>query len=219
MVKSSKSPPVSSDISVELTKHLKLVNYFSDLDTFTDSATESMNRPMIVPTNVPSSTTVIDKKNGVYYVYLHANEVSVKWWTTNINSFTRWVMSLAPTDVVHINQTGNIELLPQILQALVVLDTLCLARKVFVVDHIIETPLFLLVCNDFLIEDFGAIYFTSGIREEVTKGERTILPYIRQLFSRAVTRGLITEAESISVINDNAIVFKTARELRQTTSL
>lgn len=222
MLKPSKTVQKQEPGLEGLFQELGVINYLSDLSSPTP-ALESMNNGdqsvvVTVGKERPPETTVIDKKDGVYYIYLHVDEISVQWWATNINSFTQWIMSLNKNDTIVINQTGTVRFIPSILQALVVLDTMCLARKIFSVDHIIETPLFLLVCDVIMIADTGAISFTNCIDDDnVRKVEQILLPQIRRLYTRAVTKGLLTEGEVNSILNDNAIVFKTARQLRQAT--
>ena len=200
-------------------KRLGIINYFGDIAD-DKAALESLSNPQdnsnCVPSPTPPATTIIDRKDGVYHVYLHSHELTSSWWVTNLNAFTQWAMSLSRNDVVYFNQTGHMPVIPPILQAMVVLDTLCLAQKVFIVDHIIETPLLLLVCNNISIQNTGAISFGNYVADDARKCEQTMLPYMRRLYARAVTRGLLTEEEVASILNDNAIVFKTARQLRQT---
>ena len=219
MQKSKKLSINENLIGVEsINKSLGLINYFSDLD-HNSIATESLNnnidlnKPVCVPVNNTQASTIIDKKDGIYHVYLQTNEVSVGWWTTNINSFTRWALSLNSNDVVHIHQTGNISYFPQIVQIIVVLNTLCLARTVFIVDHIIESPFILLACKEVSIEDLGAVYFTNIIDEDAKKCERILRPLVSQLFNKAVEYKFLTSGEVDSILDDNNIIFKTAREL------
>lgn len=206
------------DVGTESLKRLGIIGYLAG-NAGGETALESLSNPPdanCAPTpDVPPETTVIDKKDGAYHVYFHTGELTSSWWVTNLNAFTQWVMSLNRNDIVYFNMTGNLQIIPPILQALVVIDTLCLAQKVFMVDHIIETPLLLLVCNTIAVEDTGAIVFGNYVSDNAGKCEQSMLPYMRRLYARAVTRGLLTEGEVSSILNDNAIVFKTARELRK----
>ena len=195
------------------------VGYLSDIIKPTVAiesliTTPTSNSVVTMSGGSPPETTVIFKKEGDYHVYFHINELSSAWWGTNLDSFTNWVMTLTSDDTVYFYQTGTVNLLPHTVQALVLLDTLCLAKTVFVVDHIIETPLFLLVCKDLQIEDTGAIAFSSCISDDARKCEQVFRPYLKRLYDRAVNRSLLSVNEAKSVIEDNCIVFKTARELR-----
>lgn len=162
----------------------------------------------------PPDTTIIDFKDGIHHLYFHSGELTTQWWVTNLAAFTEWAMSLTTEDVVHIHQTGRTVFMAWVIQGLQALDVMCPARKVFIVDHLIETPLYLLVCDDIVIEDTGAITFSNCIPDDCRRGEAVLRPYLRRLYDRAVEKGLLTEAEARAVIEDNAIVFKTARELR-----
>ena len=97
---------------------------------------------------------------------------------------------------------------------MIVLDTQCAAKTVFVVDHLIDSPLLLLVAKELVIEDMGAVAFSNCIDHDVKEGEAIFRPYLRRIYDRAVTRGLLTAEEVRSVLEDNTIIFKTAAELR-----
>lgn len=196
------------------------IGYLSN--TVLEGSTETLdltNPRVVTPSQSKElETLVVDRKNGVYHLYFHTDDLSSKdWWTTNIGSFTQWVMSLNKNDIIYINQTGKISYFPSILQALVVLDTICFAQKIFIVDHIIETPFVMFICNKIVIEDTGAIIFSNCIKDNATKCELVNLPYIRRLYERAVLQELLTKEEVNSILDKNAIIFKTARELRHAT--
>jgi hypothetical protein len=160
-------------------------------------------------------TTVIYKKDGDYHVYFNTGEFSASWWGTNISAFTQWAMSLQSEEVVYFYQTGMVAYIPVTVQVMTVLDTLCKAKKIFVVDHMIESPLFLFVCDEVCIEELGAICFRSCVDPTTASiPEKTFLPYLRRLYDRGVARNLLTTEEATAILMDNRIVFKTARELR-----
>jgi hypothetical protein len=212
-------PPKLAPVPPAPVSYPGIAGYLSDIGGGSSAALEALGieggLSGIAPDNQPE-TTVIDKKDGVYHVYFHTGELSTSWCTTNLNAFTQFAMSLTAEDVVYFYQTGSVHFMPSIAQALIVLDTLCLAQKVFVVDHLIETPLLLLVCNKLAVEDTGAITFSSCIPDDHGKAAQIFRPYMSRLYKRAVGAGLLSAAEAKSVIDDNGIVFKTARELRRT---
>jgi len=197
--------------------------YFSDIEVANLTALESLvfnNEPILAPApacgpSSPPDTTVILKKDGVYHVYFHIDELSSSSGCMgNLDAFTQWVMSLNSEDIVYFYQTGCIRLVPNTIQALIVLDTQCLARTIFIIDHIIETPLFLFVCKEHVIESTGAVTFSNSIPDDSNKMNQMCLPYLRYLYTKAVRRGLLTEDEAKSIVDDNAIVFKTASNFR-----
>ena len=215
----SQTQPVPQQTDVRACESLGFFNYFEDITSPVSAGLESLTAPQ--PGNQPQAqespkTTIIDKKDGKYHVYFHTGEVSTSWWETNLNAFTQMMMGLAKEDTVYFYQTGNVFLMPHIVQALIVLDQLCLAQKIFVVDHMIETPLFLMVCNSFLIKETGAIAFSSCIPNDARDGEKIFRPHLNRLYNRAVSCGLLTSGEAAAVLNDDAIVFKTAKQLVQT---
>jgi len=221
MVKPHKVQPVSKPVPPVSVEPLGVINYFADFEK-SGVANESLNQPVSgnpSPTPVsndspPVETTIIDRKNGVYHVYFHTGDLTTHWWGTNLCSFTEWLMSLTKDDVIHIHQTGRTFFMPGIIQGLQALDSLCRAKKVFIVDHMIETPLYMLVCDDIVIEDMGAVIFSNCIPEDVRRNEKILRPYLQRLYARAVDAGMLSESEVESIIEDNAIIFKTARELR-----
>lgn len=194
-------------------------SYIQDADT-TIVATESFDSTLsnITVTDESKSpeTTIIDRKDNDHFLYLHTCEISAAaWWKSNITAFTQWITSLSKNDTIYIYQTGDIWFTPHIIQALVVMDTLCQAKKIFVVDHIIETPHILLVSDELKIEDTGAVYFTLGLNtDDGKRNERILIPQFRRLYKRAISFGLLSETEVNSIFEDNAIIFKTAREMR-----
>jgi hypothetical protein len=197
-------------------------SFFSDvvggaLETLVPLSTDATMMPGIpVQNSVPgqqSDTTVILKKDGNYHVYFHTREVSVG--CGNLDAFTQWIMSLNADDVVYLYQTGATRSMSPIVQSLIVLDTQCLAKTIFVVDHLIESPMFLFVCDEYVIENTGAITFANYVPEDSNKLVKMCIPYMRFLYKRAVDFGLLTADEVDSILDDNAIVFKTARDLRR----
>lgn len=174
----------------------------------------SLGVVMSMDSDAPQTTTII-KKDGAYYVYFHVSELNAAWWGVNLGSFSQWAMSLTELDTIYLFETGNVYYLPMVIQILNVFDTQCKAKKVFVVDHMIDTPLFLLVCDDMCLEDTGAITFRHCVDLDTnSRAERVFLPYLRKLYDRAVARKLLTAEEARAVLEENRIVFKTARELK-----
>jgi hypothetical protein len=205
-------------------ERLGVVGYLGAKPSSTSLALETLASPQAAPQpGLPAlfkndgkaqpETTIILKKDGRYYVYLHVSQLTTDWWVTNLNAFTQWAMSLSAEDVIYLHQNGALNMMPGIVQAMVVLDTLCKARKIFVVDHIIETPVFALISDELEITDTGALTFTSCIRDDARKAEKVFMPYLTRLFARAVKRKLLTADEAKSVLENNAIIFKTARQL------
>lgn len=170
---------------------------------------------IVISESRKQDTSVIYKKEGAYYVYFHISELSSAWWGTNLTAFTLWAMALKPEDKVYFYQTGNVWFLPMAAQILTTLDTHCVAHKVFVVDHLIETPLLMLVCDEVRIEDTACINFTSCIDpDRIEPIERAFVSYLGHLYQRAVDRKMITAEEARAVLNESRILYKTARQLR-----
>ena len=203
-------------------------SYFLDLNAmvaleslsqeFLSSGGKKPESEMNVTVQVSESqpdTTVIYHKDGAYYVYFNAGELAASWWGVNLASFSQWAMSLKPDDVVYFYQTGSIFYIPLWAQILSVLDTQCLAKKIFVVDHMIDTPLFLFICDEVCIDDLGAISFRSCVDlVEASVVEKAFLPYLGKLYERGVAKKLLTDDEAHAIMVDNLIVFKTARQLK-----
>lgn len=158
-------------------------------------------------------TTIIYKKNDIYHVYFHMSELDSNWGV-NLTSFTVWMKSLLESDVIHIHQTGDIWDLTSFVQAIGVFSTECKAKKVFVVDHPIENALCMLVCDDVIITEFGAITFTNTMNIDPSRWDLIYEPYLKSLFSIAVERKYLTSEEVDLVFNNNAIIFKTAKQLK-----
>ena len=158
-------------------------------------------------------TTSIFKKNDGYHVFFHVSELMSNWGD-NLNSFTLWMMSLPETETLYIHQTGDVWYLTGIVQILGTLATDCKARKVFVVDHPIDNALFLLVCDDVVFTEFGALTFTNCMDIDPSKWDLIYMPYLKSLYAKAVEKNYLTAAEADAVFADNAIIFKTAKELR-----
>lgn len=193
----------------------------------TDAALESFNvqnngeghqQRIVAPVaGGPSSgpepdTSIIYKKNDAYHVYFHITEL-VSDWGTNLASFTTWLSSLQETDVVYFNQTGSTDRLVLIVQILGAFATECKAKKIFVVDHPIENALLAVVCDDIMFTSTGSIKFTNNLNIDRNRWDLIYTPYLKSLFAKAVAKGLLTEAEATAVIDDNAIIYKTHKEM------
>ena len=208
-----KTPVVQSSVC----ENVGAIGYLSHLEHAEIPSLENTQlAPQISPSDSPQQkTTEIYKKHGQYHVYIHTDEITPRWFLpANVVSFVQWLMSLKEDDVVFFYQTGKDKMVQEIVQSLVVIDTQCKAKKIFVVDHAVETPLVLFVCDEFVIEDTGAIQFSNCIPDDPKRSEQVFRPYLQRLYSRAVKKGLLTEDEVNSILNDNNIIFKTARELR-----
>lgn len=158
------------------------------------------------------NTTVILKKNDEYHVYFHIFEL-VTDWGVNLTSFSEWLHSLREDETIYLYQTGNVWNITYIVQILGVLASECLAKKIFVVDHPIDNALFLTVCDEVKITPLGAINFSNCLNIDRNKWDLIYLPYLKSLFAKAQEMKLISEAEVEDVIDNNAIVYKTYRQL------
>lgn len=199
---------------------LNITGFHTDLQSRveTDTSLESLRqknaqKPSMGPDGPDQRTTTIYKKNEAYYVYFNICELDSNYGD-NLTSFSLWLMSLSENDKIYIHQTGSIWNLTGLVQIIGILGTECKARKIFVVDHPIENALFLLSCDEVMITEFGALTFSNAMDIDPSKWDLIYMPYIKSLFAKAVERNYISSDEVNAVLNDNAIIFKTARELK-----
>ena len=209
--------------------HLPIVGYFADLDQGqnTAAALEALqNNQTAVPNkkSVPKAgensqapdndTSTIYKKDGAYYAYLNVYDV-VSSWGINTNDFIIWLSTLSADDTVYLSLTGPLPSVSYLAHVLSAIDC-CAAKTIFVVDHLVESALFLAVVKEIDVRRTGAVTFVSGINTDPNKYDAAWLPYLKSLFDRMVGKGLLTQEEATAIVENNAIVCKTYRQLKPT---
>ena len=199
--------------------------YFSDLEAKATPATESFDsmfdQSNVVHFGQPVSASkgcnaiVVLKKDTVYHLYFHANEItSSSYFFSSLDAFTLWLMSLNADDVVHVYQSGSLWMMPMYIQALIAMESQCQAKKIFVLDHMIETPLFMLVCDEVVIESTGAVTFSNCIEDDARNMETICQSFLQHLYEKAVKWGMLTKEEAASILKDNAVIFKLGSQLK-----
>ncbi len=172
-----------------------------------------MGEMVTITTGSDPETTMIYKKDNAYYVYFHFRDLDADWGG-NLTAFQIWLQSLDANDTIYFYQSGQLYHIGYTIQALVAIEQ-CLAMKIFVCDHVVDSPLFLLVCDKMVLGETGAIIFDNAVDpNQPSPMEVVCFPFIRELYERAVARGLLTGDEMVDILNHNKIVYKTARQLR-----
>jgi hypothetical protein len=216
-------PAVSATAKILLPPDV--TSYFNDLETRLTPATESFdslfdqgNTVHFGETVSPASdsnTTVVLKHNDAYHIYFHTYEVSTSpWFGGNLDAFTLWLMSLNADDVIYIYQSGGVYMMPIFIQALIAMESQCPAKKIFVLDHMIETPLFMLVCDEILVESTGAVTFSNCITDDARNMETICQAYLEHLYEKTIKWGMLTKEEVTSILKDNAVIFKLSSQLK-----
>lgn len=159
-----------------------------------------------------ADTSSVYKKDGAYYAYLSVYDV-LGDWGYNTNDFVIWLSTLSAEDTVYFSITGAAPssiYLPLVLSAI----DCCAAKTVFVVNHLVESPLFLAVVKEVDIRPTGAVTFSAGLNVDRNKYDIAWLPYLKSLFDRLVAKNLLTADEMTAILDTNAIIFKTQRQLK-----
>lgn len=157
-------------------------------------------------------TTVIYKKDDAYHVFIKPQDVDAEGGL-NTSSLSTWLMSLSNQDVVYFYCSGRGFYFPSLAQILITIRTQCAARKIFMLDHLIECPFFIFVCDEIRLGPLGAIVFTRMISNDPQQGEQIFVPLVEELYRCAVALHLLTAQQAHEVVTNDAILFKTADQI------
>ena len=207
---------VELDYGVESLNLYDLNKHFKETTTLKERTKDKKaDNPSSNEQSSNRNLTQIYKKNNAYYVYMETGQVYANWGS-NLTSFTTFLLSLSKDDKLYFYQTGwqgNVAFTAQILGTF---QSATKARKILVIDHPIEDATFLSAYDEFIIADTGAVIFQTGFDiDNLDKWDKAFLPYAKALYKKAVDKKFISQEEFDLIFEKNAIIFKTAKQLRE----